>query len=154
MIKAEKSSTYRDKLFNIMDVIVSVIVFLVAVRLLLYMITSLYSVAENMFVGGLWVENKTNEILHWIVYYIVMVKAYKVLVGFAKFHKVSLKEVTELVIVTSFIELIFQMQNLPIAKIAALGITGVATLLVYLYYYEKLVAMNSFIQSERDSDSE
>ena len=117
-------------------------VFLVALRLMLYMITSLYSTFEDMLTGNFWMEKKDAEIPHWIVYFIVMVKAYRVLIDYSKFHHVSLKDITELVIVTSFIEIIFQMQELPVFKIAILGLTGVLTLVVYLYYYEKLNAIS------------
>ena len=132
----EKTTKYLDKL-------VSLIVLLVALRLVLYMLTNLIVVIQDMAGGHFWLSGHNDEILDWIVLYIIMVKAYKILVSYARYHHVSIRYVTELVIVACFIELIFE-QNLTDVIRALLGLVGIASLFLYLYFYQTLKSFDEF----------
>ena len=123
-----KTTTYLDKL-------VSFIILLIALRLVLYMLTNLFVVFQEMATGNIWLSGHDDEMLDWIVLYIVMVKAYKVLVSYARHHHISIRYVTELVIIACFVELIFEQHMSELFR-ALLGAVGISSLFLYLYFYQ------------------
>ena len=123
-----KTTKYLDKL-------VSLIILLVALRLVLYMLTNLIVVFQDMAAGHIWFADHDEEMLDWIVIYIVMIKAYKVLVSYARYHHINIRYVTELVIIACFVELIFEQHMSEIFR-ALLGAVGIGSLFLYLYFYQ------------------
>lgn len=126
-----------DKIAKITDNIVSIIVLLVAIRLVFYMLTKFAISAQAIFDGEFWLYNDDAKILDWIVYYIVMVKAYKVLISYAKHHHVSIRYVTELIIIACFVEFIFESHLNDVIR-AVFGAIGVISLFIYLYFYDTI----------------
>ncbi len=125
---------FIEKTTKIADKLVSLIILIVTLRLVLYMITSLYKVIAEMANGELWISDHNEELLDWIVFYIVMIKAYKILVSYARHHHVSIRYVTELVIIACFVEFIFERQMSDVFR-ALLGTVGLGSLFLYLNYY-------------------
>ena len=125
------------KTILLMDKIVSVIMLLVAIRLVVYMITQLLELARNVLAGDAWLAEHDGEILGWIVSYIVMVKAYKVLASYTLHQHINIRYVTELVIISCFVEFIFK-EHLGLGFRAVLGAVGLISLGLYLYFYQTL----------------
>ncbi len=130
-------NVFIDKISFWIDKLVSLIILLVTLRLVLYMLTNLWIVAQDMLSGQLWLHNHDSEILDWVVIYIVMVKAYKVLISYTKHQHISIRYVTELVIITCFVEFIFERDISEQFRII-LGIVGLGSLFLYLYFHETI----------------
>lgn len=126
-----------DKITCVIDKLVSIIILLVTLRLVMYMLTNLLVVLQNMMHGDVWLYGHDGEMLDWIVFYIVMVKAYKVLLSYTKHQHVSIRYVTELVIITCFVEFIFE-QELSETIRMILGAVGFGCLFLYLYFYQTI----------------
>lgn len=125
---------FIEKTTKLADKLVSLIILLVTLRLIMYMVTSLYIVIGEMMDGKIWLSDHNEELLDWIVFYIVMIKAYKVLVSYARHHHVSIRYVTELVIIACFVEFIFEKHMTDVFR-ALLGVVGLGSLFLYLNYY-------------------
>lgn len=125
---------FIDKTTKIADKLVSLIILLVTLRLVFYMMTSLYQVVVEMSNGEIWLSDHNEELLDWIVFYIVMIKAYKILVSYARHHHVSIRYVTELVIIACFVEFIFEAHLSDVFR-ALMGTVGLVSLFLYLHYY-------------------
>jgi len=129
--------SWLKKTILLMDKIVSVIMLLVAIRLVVYMVTQLLEMADNILAGDAWMSGHDGEILGWIVSYIVMVKAYKVLASYTLHQHINIRYVTELVIISCFVEFIFK-EHLGLGFRAVLGAVGLISLGLYLYFYQTL----------------
>ncbi|WP_428354173.1 hypothetical protein [Methyloprofundus sp.] len=134
-------SLFVEKITQWINKLVSLVILLVMLRLVLYMLTNLYVSAQRMASGNMWLANHDAEMLDWVVFFIVMVKAYKVLVSYTKYQHVSIRYVTELVIITCFLEFIFE-QDLSEQIRIILGAVGIATLFLYLYFYTTFKEMD------------
>ncbi len=133
---------FFDKISYIIDKLVSIIILLVTLRLVLYMLTNLLVVMQNMTQGHVWLYGHDGEMLDWIVFYIVMVKAYKVLISYTKHQHVSIRYVTELVIITCFVEFIFE-QELNETVRMILGAVGFGCLFLYLHFYQTIKTLDN-----------
>jgi uncharacterized membrane protein (DUF373 family) len=125
------------KLNNILDKIVSFVITLVAIRLVLYIVTSFGYTIYMICTSGLWIANREEDILHQIVFMIILVKAYKILIYYAKFHHVNIRYIAELVIISTFIEFIFNLKTFNTEHLWIIGIVGISTLFLYLKYNDK-----------------
>lgn len=130
-----------EKITHWMDKLVSLVILLVMLRLVFYMLTNILVVAEEIFAGELWLSGHDAEILDWAVFFIILVKAYKVLVSYTKHQHISIRYVTELVIITCFLEFIFEMDHNEQIRII-FGAVGIATLFLYLYFYQTIKNMD------------
>jgi len=130
------------KINNILDKIVSIIILLVAIRLVLYIATSFGYNIYGIYNSGLWIAHHDKEILHQIIYMLILVKAYKILMFYAKHHHINIKFITELMIISCFIEFIFNFQTIELYHLIVLAVTGVTTLFIYIRYYDKLDKLN------------
>ena len=138
----EKITVWIDKL-------VSLAILLVMFRLVLYMFTSLWVVFKEMLAGDLWLTGHDHEMLDWVVFFIVMVKAYKVHVSYTKYQHISIRYVTELVIITCFLEFIFEQDISEHIRII-LGVVGIVSLFLYLYFYQTYKSMDEHHKSLND----
>ena len=128
-------SLFVDKITQWIDKLVSLIILLVMLRLVAYMLSNLYSTVQRISAGDMWLAGHDAEILDWVVFFIIMVKAYKVLVSYTKYQHVSIRYITELVIITCFLEFIFE-QDISEQIRIILGAVGIASLFLYLYFYQ------------------
>ena len=131
-----------EKITQWMDKLVSLIILLVMLRLVLYMLSSLYASAQRVTNGTMWLTGHDAEILDWVVFFIIMVKAYKVLVSYTKYQHISIRYITELVIITCFLEFIFE-QDINEQIRIILGAVGIGTLFLYLYFYQTIKDMDN-----------
>lgn len=130
-----------EKITHWIDKLVSLIILLVMLRLVLYMLSNLYVTAQQIASGNMWVAGHDVEMLDWVVFFIVMVKAYKVLVSYTKHQHINIRYVTELVIITCFLEFIFEKDLSEDIRII-LGFVGMGCLLLYLYFYKTFKDMD------------
>ena len=130
-----------EKITHWIDKLVSLIILLVMLRLVLYMLSNLYVTAQQIASGNMWMAGHDAEMLDWVVFFIVMVKAYKVLVSYTKHQHINIRYVTELVIITCFLEFIFE-QDLSEEIRIILGVVGMGCLLLYLYFYKTFKDMD------------
>ena len=128
-------SLFVDKITQWIDKLVSLIILLVMLRLVAYMLSNLYSTVQRISAGDMWLTGHDAEMLDWVVFFIIMVKAYKVLVSYTKHQHISIRYITELVIITCFLEFIFE-QDLSEQIRIILGAVGIASLFLYLYFYQ------------------
>lgn len=135
-------SLFVEKITQWIDKLVSLIILLVMLRLVLYMLSSLYAAAQRMAGGNMWLTGHDAEMLDWVVFFIIMVKAYKVLVSYTKYQHVSIRYITELVIITCFLEFIFE-QDIDEQIRIILGAVGIGTLFLYLYFYQTIKGMDN-----------
>lgn len=124
-----------EKITLWIDKLVSLIILLVMLRMILYMLTSLLMVFQEMLTGNMWLYGHNEEILDWFIFFIVMVKAYKVLVAYMKYQHISICYITELVIISSFLAFIFEKDISEQFRMVA-GAIGLVCLIVYVYFYQ------------------
>lgn len=138
-------SIFIEKITHWVDKLISLIILLVTLRLVLYMLSNLYISAQRIASGNMWLAGHDAEMLDWIVFFIIMIKAYKVLVSYTKHQHINIRYVTELVIITCFLEFIFE-QDLPEHIRMILGAVGMGSLFLYLYFYQ------TFKEIDKDLD--
>ena len=130
-----------EKITLWIDKLVSLIILLVMLRMVLYMLTSLLIVFQDMFTGNMWFHGHNEEILDWFIFFIVMVKAYKVLVSYTKHQHISIRYITELVIISCFLEFIFEKDISEEFRMVS-GAVGLVCLLLYLYFFQTFKSMD------------
>lgn len=133
---------FIEKITSWIDKLVSLVILMVTLRLVLYMLTSLWMVVQEILDGQMWLYNHDSEILDWVVIYIVMVKAYKVLISYTKHQHISIRYVTELVIITCFVEFIFERDITEMFRII-LGVVGLGSLFLFLYFHETIKKLDA-----------
>lgn len=133
--------TFIEKITLWIDKLVSLIILLVMLRLVLYMLSNLFIAFQQILVGEIWLSGHDAEVLDWVVFFIVMLKAYKVLVSYTKHQHISIRYITELVIITCFLEFIFE-QDLSDQFRIILGAVGLGSLFLYLYFYQTFKKMD------------
>jgi uncharacterized membrane protein (DUF373 family) len=124
------SSTSRFIAF--VEDMLRVMIFLLIVTLLLY--AGLDVVRLFMGVGIL----PVSEMLHDVAFFLVLVKAYNVLLAYLEKGHVSVRYVIEIAIIASFIEVVFAFSARDIWSNVFLGVFGVVTLLIYLVFSQKI----------------
>ena len=134
-------SLFVEKITLWIDKLVSLVILLVMLRLVLYMLTSIWVVAQDMFAGDVWLSGHDKEMLNWVVFFIVMVKAYKVLVAYTKYQHISIRYITELVIISCFLEFIFEQDISEHFRMVS-GAVGLSCLFLYLYFYQTFKNMD------------
>ncbi|WP_221895216.1 hypothetical protein [Bathymodiolus japonicus methanotrophic gill symbiont] len=107
------------------------------------MLSNLYVTAQRIASGNMWIAEHDAEMLDWVVFFIVIVKAYKVLVSYTKHQHINIRYITELVIITCFLEFIFE-QDLDEQIRIILGAVGIGTLFLYVYFYPSFKQMDKY----------
>lgn len=136
-------TSFVEKITLWIDKLVSLVILLVMLRMVLYMLTSLLVVFQEMWAGNFWLHGHNEEILDWFIFFIVMVKAYKVLVAYTKYQHISIRYITELVIISCFLEFIFEQDITEHIRIVT-GAVGLVCLLLYLYFYKTFKNMDEY----------
>lgn len=128
---------------------VSLYAFGMAVALVIYMVISFAGSAINLISNfpELWnsamgkagegVINSEIVILHGIAFTVVLIKAYRILISYAKTHHINLKYVVEISVIAPAIEIIFNTHTYTMYTI--LGVYGTVNLIIYILFYEKFV---------------
>ncbi len=83
------------------------------------------------------------DVIHNLALLIVLVKAYRVLLFYFWWHHISIKYIVEISIIAPAIEIIFAYQNQPIVINVLFGLFSLASLWLYLKYYDKLTSIDN-----------
>lgn len=79
-----------------------------------------------------------HELLHNIAFTIVLVKAYSILMEYAKTKHINIKYVLEISIIAPIIEIIFNFNSYKIEFIIFYGTIAMIASVIYLFFYENL----------------
>jgi uncharacterized membrane protein (DUF373 family) len=91
----------------------------------------------------LFMTPSSEHFIHNMVFMIVLVKIYRLLVSFLKHHNISIKYMVEISILGPAIEVVFAFDKHPFSTLMILGGFGIANLLIYIFYYEKLLKIDT-----------
>lgn len=144
----------REKLDNILDLIVKYYIYWAIFGLISYMILNLFfkfiEFINKLFEAKELTETLTEEqkaqvminiqhnLLHNIAFTIVLVKAYTILMEYAKTKHINLKYTLEIAIIAPIIEIIFNYSSYTFEMIIFYGVSAVLFSIIYLFFYENL----------------
>jgi len=139
------------KVLKTTNKLVSLYVFAVAILLVIYMLVNfigwLGNFAQLLFSLLSWEAEISNwlttasrwevgtEVLHFIAFTIVLVKAYNILIEYAKHQHISIKYIVEIAIIASVVEIFFNTYALDIETKVLFAVFWLWNLALYLIYY-------------------
>ncbi len=139
------------KILKTSNKLVSLYVFAVAILLVIYMLVNFIwwldnfiQLLWNLLVGweevsnGISVRTRNQvgtEVLHFIAFTIVLVKAYNILIEYAKHQHISIKYIVEIAIIAAVVEIFFNTYALDIKTLGLFAVFGLGNLALYLIYY-------------------
>ena len=148
----------RDENFFavMMNYFVSGYIYFVAFLLVLYMMSSLVTGILGVGASLLDISSSARGILsapergdlelrllHTITFTFVLVKAYRILISYARTHNINIKLLIEIAIIAPTIEIIFNIKNHSFEVIALLALFAFANLLAYLFFYKTIKLVSS-----------
>ncbi len=74
------------------------------------------------------------SLLHFISFSVILVKAYKILISYAKHHHVSVEYIVEISIITSALEVLFNTRAYDNIILVIFWAFWIINLIVYMYY--------------------
>lgn len=139
------SESFLEKPIGMLDRVVSVAVFVVAILLVGFMMIRV-GIAAMDFVAHLAnpapehanTDEPSFRMLHAIALVLVFVKAYRLLVAYARHHHVSIRFVVEISIIAPAVEIIFNSQEYSLDMLILLGSYGVLNLFLFLMFQDRL----------------
>lgn len=151
----------KEKCLSLMDKTVSVYALFVALWLIIFMLST-FSVGVINFIrnfyavlvvpSGVFDADKLfliqKEVLNGIALAIVMIKAYVILISYAKTHHINLKLLVEIAIIAPTIELIFNINSYDVTFAIIMSLFAFANLVVYIYFYERFKAIDDDYEPE------
>lgn len=76
-------------------------------------------------------------VLHTIAFAIVLIKAYNILISYAKTRHINIKYLVEISIIAPAVEIIFNSHAYSLSVLILLAVFGVANLVIYIVFYDK-----------------
>ena len=130
---------------RLLDKGVSLYAYGAAIMLVIYMLSTFLAGAWNFFsefqtiIGSQGEERHLVEIelLAFIAFTIVMIKAYRILISYAKTQHVNIKYLTEIAIIAPAIEILFNSRGYQLPILILLACFGTANLIIYVWKYEE-----------------
>lgn len=139
---------------------ISFVAFITALALVIYMliafVSGVFDVSLLMF-DTVFLEpaerqvilNGVNsEFLHNIAVLLILMKAYRILVEYMRYHHIDIKYMVEIGIIACILELLFNSQSYTEDMRMLLAVIAVAFLGIYAFKYE------SFVKAMKDSQKE
>ncbi len=136
---------------------ISFVAFVTALALVIYMlvtfISSMFDVSILMF-NTVFLEPAARQIilnslnadfLHNIAVLLILMKAYRILVEYMRFHHIDIKYMVEIGIIACILELLFNFEHYTPDMRIVLVVMAVSFLAIYAFKYE------SFVKSMKDS---
>ena len=87
-----------------------------------------------------------DGLLAFIAFAIVLIKAYRILISYAKTQHVNIKYLVEIAIIAPAIEILFNSHGYHFEILVLFGVFGIANLVIYVWKYDK------FKEIGKDSD--
>lgn len=134
------------KLNNISEKIVTSYIYWVIAMLVSYMMYSLITWVVSLvdkiplIMSGP-KDALEDHLLHTIAFSIILVKAYMILVSYAKYKHVSIKYIVEISIIACAIEIIFNAGNYEFVNLVTLWSFWIINLIIYMFFYSKFESM-------------
>lgn len=139
----------RQESLHILDRIVSLFIYTVAIILVGYMLGSLVRSLIDFYydIFGLFDPASVaqglditlqQELLHTIAFTIVLVKAYRILISYAKTQHLNIEFLIKLAIAAPIVEIVFNSHSYDFVTLLFLGAFGLITLIIYLYFYTRI----------------
>ena len=144
-------SKYMDRSVPFLNACVTFVAFITTLTLVVYMlvafVTGVYDVAtlmlETIFLSAAERQSVLNglngDFLHNIAVLLILMKAYRILVEYMKYHHIDIKFMVEITIIACILELLFNSTTYsPHMQLVLLGLS-VAFLGLYVFKYDTLV---------------
>lgn len=130
---------FIDKIVNLCTygVILSLVGYMIA-RILKSFFQIFSAFFTGMANGGIMSFAAPEEAIHTVPITIILIKAYKLLLEYAKTQHVNIKYVLEIAITAPVVEIIFNFHGYSIQELTFLGIFMVITAVIYLYFYPRI----------------
>ncbi|MFT7507664.1 MAG: uncharacterized membrane protein (DUF373 family) [Acidimicrobiales bacterium] len=93
-------------------------------------------------------NNLNGDFLHNIAVLLILMKAYRILVEYMKYHHIDIKFMVEIGIITVVLELLFNFNQYSEDMRMVLAAMGVAFLAIYAFRYETLLKATKDAQKE------
>lgn len=134
-----------NSLAHILDTGVNFYSFGSAILLVVYMLSTFTMrvwnfVSDFEYIIGSQGTEKQNleiELLAFIAFTIVLIKAYRILISYAKTQHVNIKYLTEISIIAPAIEIVFNSHHYRLEILILLACFGLANLIIYVWKYEQ-----------------
>ncbi|PID84019.1 hypothetical protein CSB09_03215 [Candidatus Gracilibacteria bacterium] len=88
------------------------------------------------------------ELLHNIAFTIVLVKAYNILMEYAKYKHINIKYIIEIAIISPVVEIIFNYHSYHFEMLILFGVFAVIMSVLYLFFYDTLKSIEKDYQRE------
>jgi len=145
---------HKRYLAKFIDKSVSFYAFGVAIVLVIYMLSNFFVGTWNFFaqfgtiletVSGGDIVGKHNpdrqiietNILHFIAFTIVLIKAYRILICYAKTQHINIKYLVEIAIIAPAIEILFNSHAYDLSILILFAFFGVANLIIYVWKFDQ-----------------
>lgn len=79
-----------------------------------------------------------SEILHFVAFSVVLIKAYRILIFYAKTQHVNIKYIVEIAIIASTIEILFKTHSYPFEILVLFAVFGFANLVLFVLKFDQL----------------
>jgi uncharacterized membrane protein (DUF373 family) len=126
------------KSLQLVQWIIWLFTFAVLLMLLVYSGIFVFELSLKVF------DHSVIAILHDVAFFVVLLKAYKVLYSYLEHGSVAIKYIVEISIVAPLIEVIFAFDKHPFHISIFLGVFGLATLVLYSLLFEKISKMRVY----------
>jgi len=149
-----------DKTVPFLNGCISFVAFVTALALVVYMliafISGMFDLSLLMFdtvflepIERQTIFNSLNgDFLHNIAVLLILMKAYRILVEYMKYHHIDIKFMIEIGIITCILELLFNYQNYTSEMQIVLVGMAVSFLTVYAFRYDTLLKATKDAQKE------
>ncbi len=149
-----------EKTVPFLNACISFIAFVTALSLVLYMLIAFLSgmfdlsllMYDTVFLGPgerQAIFNTLNsDFLHNIAVLLILMKAYRILVEYMKYHHIDIKFMVEIGIITVVLELLFNSQQYSESMRVVMASMAVAFLVVYAFRYDTLLKATKNAQKE------
>lgn len=99
--------------------------------------------------GKLSMVDLQHNLLHDIAFTIVLVKAYNILMEYAKHKHINIKYIIEIAIIAPIVEIIFNYASYSFPMIIFLGGLAILMAVLYLFFYDKIILIEENHQREK-----
>lgn len=140
----------KIKIDNILDLIVKYYIYWAIFGLVWFMLTTLslkfINFINNFFIEksfeketkNWFINDSEHSLLHNIAFTIVLVKAYTILMEYAKTKHINLKYTLEIAIIAPIIEIIFNYNSYNFEILIFYWVLAISFSIIYLFFYENL----------------
>lgn len=140
----------KIKIDNILDLIVKYYIYGAIFGLVWFMLTTLslkfINFINNFFIEksfeketkNWFINDSEHSLLHNIAFTIVLVKAYTILMEYAKTKHINLKYTLEIAIIAPIIEIIFNYNSYNFEILIFYWVLAISFSIIYLFFYENL----------------